>query len=417
PDATQAENPTWAGYDWLMVDTAVRLAHARGFRILLTVVYAPQWAQDGAVSAGTHPGSWQPDPTALGEFATAVGRRYSGATPDPGNPGRMLPRVDAFQGWNEPNLAYYLSPQWATQNGQLVNVAAGWYRSMLNSLYAGVKQAQPNALVVAAGMSPYGDYPLGGVRTPPALFWRDLLCLQSDLSPAPCPDPAHFDVVDSHPYDIKGPLHPAVLADDLTMPDIGKIRRMVTTAEAHQTALPGGPKQYWATEFSWESSPPDPSAVPAARQARWLEEGIYELWSQGVSVISWFLINDQPPVPDYRSTYQSGLFGLDGAPKPATTAYRFPFVVVCPTMIAPGMRVSCLAWGKAPARSVMIERLVRGRWHRVLAPRSGPDGVFEARLRLTQGAILRAFSRPSFRSAGTVNLSLNWRINPLQDGT
>jgi hypothetical protein len=86
-------------------------------------------------------------------------------------------------------------------------------------------------------------------------------------------------------------------------------------------------------------------------------------------------------------------------------------------MIAPGMRVSCLAWGKAPAGSVMIERLVRGRWHRVLAPRPGPDGVFEARLRLTQGAILRAFSRPSFASAGNVNLSLSWRLNPLQDGT
>jgi hypothetical protein len=63
--------------------------------------------------------------------------------------------------------------------------------------------------------------------------------------------------------------------------------------------------------------------VPAARQARWLEEGSNELWRQGVNVISWFLIRDQPPVPDYRSTYQSGLFGLDGAPKPAATAFRF----------------------------------------------------------------------------------------------
>ncbi len=417
PGPAAAVDPHWAGYNWTVIDNAVRAANDRGFRILLTVNYAPTWAEDGAPPAGAEPWSWRPDPTALGQFATALARRYSGGTPDPARRGHMLPLVSAFQGWNEPNLAYYLSPQWSTQNGQLVNVAAGWYRGMLNAFYAGVKQARPDALVVAAGMSPYGDYPLGGVRTPPALFWRDLLCLQSDLSPAPCPDPAHFDVVDSHPYDIKGPLHAAVLADDLTMPDIGKIRRMVTTAAAHRTALPASPKQYWATEFSWESSPPDPSAVPAARQARWLEEAIYELWSQGVNVISWFLITDRPPVPDYRSTYQSGLYALNGAPKPAATAFRFPFVVICPTMIAPGMRVSCLAWGKAPTRSVMIERLVRGRWHRVLAPRSGPDGVFTARLRLTQGAVLRAFSRPSTRSAGAVSISLNWRINPLQDGT
>lgn len=417
PAAIRAADPSWRGYNWTVVDHAVRAAHDRGLRTLLTVVYAPAWAQGAGAPTGARAGSWRPDPTALGQFATALAMRYSGATPDPGSPSRTLPRVDAFQGWNEPNLAYYLSPQWDTQNGQLVNVAAGWYRDMLNAFYAGVKQVRPDALVVTAGMSPYGDYPIGGVRTPPALFWRDLLCLQSDLSPAPCPSPSHFDVVDSHPYDIKGPLHPAVLPDDLTMPDIGRIRRMVTAAEGHQTVLPTGPKQYWATEFSWESSPPDPSALPAARQARWLEEGIYELRSQGVNVISWFLINDQPPVPDYRSTYQSGLFGLDGAPKPAATAYRFPFVVICPTMIAPAMLVSCLAWGKAPATSVVIERLVRGRWHRVLSPRPGADGVFEARLRLTQGAILRAISRPSFRSAGTLNLSLNWRINQLQDGT
>jgi hypothetical protein len=417
PGPAQAADSSWAGYNWTLIDNAVRAAHDHGLRVLLTVNYAPTWAQDGTPPSGTPSAAWRPDPTALGQFGTAVARRYSGTTPDPGTPHRKLPRVDAFQGWNEPNLTYYLAPQWGTQDGRLVNVAADWYRRMLNAFYAGVKQAQPSAVVVAAGMSPYGDYPIGGSRTPPALFWRDLLCLQDNLSAAPCADPAHFDVVDSHPYDIKGPLHPAILQDDLTMPDVGKLRRIVTAAEQQHTALPAAPKQYWATEFSWESSPPDPNAVPAARQARWLEEAIYELWSQGVDVISWFLIKDQAPIPNYASTYQSGLFQIDGAPKPAATAFRFPFVVICPTTTSFGMVVSCLAWGKAPAASVVIQRLVRGHWLSLLIPRPGTDGVFEARLPLTQGSILRAISTSNLRAAGNADQSLTWRINRLNDGT
>jgi len=49
-------------------------------------------------------------------------------------------------------------------------------------------------------------------------------------------------------------------------------------------------------------------------------------------------------------------------------------------------------------------------------PRESPDGVFAARLRLSQGAILRAVALSSARSAAPSELSLNWRVNPLGDG-
>jgi len=416
PDPTQAQNPSWSRYYFTEMDAAVRAARARGLRVLITVTYAPTWAEGSDAPPGAPYGAWKPDPTQLGYFATALARRYSGAFRDPLDRRRMLPQVDSFQGWNEPNLTHYLAPQWSTQNGQLVNVAAPWYRRMLNAFYAGIKQVQPAATIVAAGMSPYGDYPLGGSRTPPAVFWRDVLCLQGDLSATACPDPAHFDVVDSHPYDIKGPLHAAVLWGDLTLPDIGKLRRIVLAAQRQQTVVPAANKQYWVTEFSWDSNPPDPGGVSVQLQAHWLEEAFEVLWSQGVNMIAWYKVGDAPPIPSYSTTYQSGVFLLNGAAKPAATAFRFPFVVRCPK---PGNRnaiVSCLAWGKSPARKVLIERLVGGRWRHLLMPRESPDGVFAARLRLSQGAILRAVALSSARSAAPSELSLNWRVNPLGDG-
>ena len=85
-------------------------------------------------------------------------------------------------------------------------------------------------------------------------------------------------------------------------------------------------KPLWATEFWWDSNPPDPDGVPQQTQARWLEQALYLFWKQGVKRAVWFQIRDAPPVPDYASTYQTGLFLLDGTPKPAYQAYRFPFV-------------------------------------------------------------------------------------------
>ena len=48
PTAVQAEDPSWGGYDWTVVDNAVRAAHDRGFQILLTVVYALNGRREAA---------------------------------------------------------------------------------------------------------------------------------------------------------------------------------------------------------------------------------------------------------------------------------------------------------------------------------------------------------------------------------
>ena len=82
-------------------------------------------------------------------------------------------------------------------------------------------------------------------------------------------------------------------------PTSRKLTRPLSVAERTGRALPRGRKQIWVTEFSWDSSPPDPHGVPIVEHAHWLEEALYVLWHEGVDAVAWYLIVDQPPIPNY----------------------------------------------------------------------------------------------------------------------
>ena len=85
--------------------------------------------------------------------------------------------------------------------------------------------------------------------------------------------------------------------------------------------------QFWVTEFGWDTKPPRSGAASVSLASRWTSESLYQMWRNGVSLVTWFLIQD------FRSPskYQSGLYfyapTLAAAkPKPVLTAFRFPFV-------------------------------------------------------------------------------------------
>lgn len=382
PAAAAATDPGWAGYRWAKLDAAVRAASVHGLRVLLSLGSAPDWAEGPHPPSKHRPGTWRPSPTALGAFATAAARRYGGSFADAAG---TLPAVGDWQAWNEPNLDYYLAPQWRRHNGTFVPASPEWYRRMLNAVYAGVRSVQPHATIVSAGTAPYGDSP-GATRMRPAQFTRELLCLRSSaLRPLLCPDPAHFDALDHHPYSIAGPDRHALNADDVGIPDLARITGALRKAERTGRALPGGRKPLWITEVSWDSAPPDPHGVPLARHARWLQQALHSLWRQGARVILWLSIGDQPPVPSYAGSYQSGVFFGTGAPKPAATAFRFPFVLTCPGR-------ACTAWGRSPTpgSQVTIERGTAAGWRALRSVIAGADGVFSTRVEPGGAAVLRA---------------------------
>ena len=369
-----AADPAWPGYRWGPLDTAVAQATARGLTPIVLITGAPDWAEGPNRPPTAPPGSWRPDPAALGAFARAAALRYPG--------------VRYWQAWNEPNLNIYLTPQWLAGKP----ASPSHYRLMLNAFYDAVKAVNPANRVITAGTAPFGDPGTSGKRMRPARFDRELFC----VSGAGCATPARFDVLSHHPYSVGGPTRKALNADDVSVPDLDKLVRPLRQAE--RTGRVGGARHHavWVTELSWDSSPPDPLGVPAQKQARWLEESLYVLWRGGVDTVIWFLARDQEPTPSYGDTYQSGVFLRDGTPKPSATAFAFPFVV---EPVAGG---KVRLWGRAPAADrVVVERRTNGRWVSVASfQATAPGRVFTTTVRRRAGA--------RFRARAGVMTSLGW---------
>lgn len=370
----QPTDPADPAYRWGYIDAAVRDATAHGLQIILLINRAPSWAEGRRRPPSAPAGTWKPDPHQFGLFARAAARRYSGLISG-------LPAVRRWQVWNEPNVPEHLTPQFS--RGRAFSPA--WYRRMLNAAYASIKEVSQANVVSTAGTAPYGDPQ--GTRMPPVSFWRAVLCLRgAALRPARCPHPAHFDALAHHPYPVTGPYAHAISSLDASVPDLVRLARVVRAAQRHHRVLPRGHKRLWATEFAWDSNPPDPDGVSSRLQARWLEQAFYVLWRQGVDTITWFQIGDQPPVPSYPATRQSGVFFRDGRPKPAAQAFRFPFVT---QRIGHGR---LQAWGRAPGTGglVVIERRVGAGWRPVRSLHVGAGRVFLVRLRLSSRTVLRA---------------------------
>ena len=391
----QASDPSWAGYDWSRLDAAIGDATARDLQVLITVRNAPRWAEGPGRPASAPSGTWMPRPDALGAFAQAAALRYSGTYTPPGA-STPLPWVRYWQAWNEPNLSLYLTPQWRRVARGYLAVSPSIYRAMLDAFYTAVHGVQSSDQVLSGGTAPYGDTP-GGQRMPPAQFVRELLCLSGPrLIPEHCPNPARFDILDHHPYSVEGPSFHAFNRDDVAIVDLGKLTVPLRRAERLHLVADAIHHQMWVTETSWDSDPPDPQGVPAATQARWLQEAFYLLWRQGVSAVLWYLIVDAPPIPSYASTYQSGTYLRHGRAKPSARAFRFPFVALRQS------RETLLVWGEAPAPgAIRIERKAGSAWRLLGTLSPAPGGVFQARLSLRGGALLRA------RQGG--DTSLGWR--------
>jgi len=167
--------------------------------------------------------------------------------------------------------------------------------------------------------------------------------------------------------------------------DLYKVGRLVQQGERAGHLLPSGPKQLWVTELGWNSNPPNPGGVPLEEQARWYEQALYELWRQGVDTVLLLQIVDSPPIPDYATAYETGLYFVDGQPKPAAAAFRFPFVA------SPSGRGRVLAWGSAPvAGQLVLERLAGKRWKPLAALHVGWHRVFTRQLVLVGHEVLRA---------------------------
>ncbi|HWX44825.1 MAG TPA: hypothetical protein VNY52_05845 [Solirubrobacteraceae bacterium] len=432
PAGFDASDPASPAYYFTKVDAAVRDTVAAGLTPLLVVSCAPDFAEAPHRWRYAYPGSWAPNPVAFGEFASAVARRYSGAFPDPLRSGMALPRVRFLQGWNEPNLARYLGPQWVAQDGRWSAFSPSLYRQLLNAFYAAVKGVEPTDTVVAAGLAPNGE-PTGVGRMTPVRFLPGMLCLEArgtaaeggvrtvkrgariggariaqggaraagDRAQTACPDPPHFDVLAFHPLSFESPDLPAHSSQDVAIADIAKVADLLARAERLHTALPRGAKPLWVTELNWESAPQSAHGVPGRLQVLWIARALHRLWVAGVGLADWqFLVDPYPALTLSTPTggtvtvsrpaglYSPGPGGeLTGArPKPFLRGFTLPFD---PLRVDRG-HVRVWALLVRPGQSVLLQSQARsGAWRTIARLRAGGANVLNALIPLRGAMTLR----------------------------
>jgi hypothetical protein len=219
-----------------------------------------------------------------------------------------------------------------------------------------------------------------------------MLCLTPRDRPAPgCTKRSSFDVWGHDPYSEGGPQHRAKVLGNVQIGNMGEMRRTLTAAARAGRIDSHGPVRFWVMEFGWNTNPPFAQGVPPRLHARWVAEALYRMWRDGVSLVTWFQLRD---APTYRTglNYQAGLYFYCARgptcdrPKPALTAFRFPFVA-----FKVGSRVS--VWARTPAGkpgSIAIEQRVRGRWQRLRRLRTNRYGIVELSLARRGSGDLRA---------------------------
>ncbi|HET8631378.1 MAG TPA: cellulase family glycosylhydrolase [Thermomicrobiales bacterium] len=222
-------------YDWAPLDAKVDAASSRGLNVLLTVVRSPAWA------APARPGGLPEDSNAFAAMLMQVTGHYKG-------------RVQAYEIWNEPNLA--------GEVGGRVDPAA--YTATLQTAFTAIKAVDQSALVVLGGLlfTPDND---------PAVAVDDMTFLNAVYANG---GGQFFDALGVHAYGAANP--PEALYPDAPGPgdcpalyasqqgscyrdNRAYYFRHVEDLRALLVQHSDYKKQIWLTEFGWPSCQGEPA--------------------------------------------------------------------------------------------------------------------------------------------------------------
>lgn len=305
---TRPRNPRDPGdpaYQWGETDRFVQRAVAEGLdgNIMFTLWATPKWASKTPNAKGYT--ATMPKLADWRAFAYAAARRYSG-TYTPSGASAPLPRITAWEAWNEPNGYFALRPQF--QNG--VAVSPRNYTALLNAMGAEVRSAVPFTPTIVAGAL----YKTGGRNSVnPIAFLRGMKAAG-----------ARFSVLSVHPYNkvaAKGVRDGA--SQSRTSPAyiaIGNLDAFVALANQ----IFGRKYPVWITEFGWNTPAPRQrqTTVSFAQQAAFASQSIARMRAiPQVERLAWFLLRDDNPKPAGK-WYTTGLRKLDDSPKPSYGAWK-----------------------------------------------------------------------------------------------
>ena len=207
-------------FDWSVTDRIMDQVDEFGLNILVRLDHQPAWA------GGGYPLNGPPDNLEdFADFCRALASRYRG-------------RVDAYEIWNEPNLAR----EWG---GRAPNPAE--YVELLKVAYRAIKEADPGAVVITAGLTPTGTLPPEAM--PDDEFLRGMY--EAGMK-------GHYDLVGMHAAGYKAP--PELSPDEAKQSEeYGGERffcfRRVEDLRAIMVEQGDASTQVAILEFGWTSDP------------------------------------------------------------------------------------------------------------------------------------------------------------------
>jgi hypothetical protein len=286
-------------YEWTEADRVVKASAANGVKIIARLDFEPMWARRDGANNGP-PDNYQD----YADFVSAFVSRY--------RPGSSIGSVDAIEVWNEVNL----TREWGNQ--PINQQQAADYIRLLTLAYHAAHAANPNIIVITAGLSPTG------VRS--AQAWDDAAYMQW-LFDAGLKGGVNYDVLGAH-----GNTQAPCVACDLnslsTFGDASFYFRRIEQLRALQVKAGDSNRQIWLLEFGWTADKVHPNyawyaisedqkAVNVVQAYQYARQN----WSPWIGVMVLWTLSD-PAWTAADEEYWWAIDNPDGTPRPALTAVR-----------------------------------------------------------------------------------------------
>lgn len=280
--------PQPSQYYWTPWDAIVQAVKRRNLRLLAVLDTSPDWAQPPQrPHSHTAPPTF---PSDFAAFARAFAERYGS-------------RIDAYQVWDEPNLASH----WG---GQPANPAE--YAALLRAAGEAIRAVRPDAVIVAAGLAPT-------IETGPENL-SDVLYLRALYRAGAA---SAFDVVAGKPYGYDtGP-------DDRRV-DLERLNfsRFVLLREEMERNGDGG-KALWASHWGWNALPSGWTGSPSIwGQVSEAQQAEYTVQALERARLEWpwagplFLERLHGPTASEDPRWGFALIAPDGRPRPVYAALQ-----------------------------------------------------------------------------------------------
>ena len=336
-----ADPAAYPAANWRVYDAAIAAAHNLGMRVDLTLGPPPPlWARGpGDPGHPDHP-QWRPNIPEFAKWVHAVAIRYGGHFRDPAT-GTVLPKVDMWAIWNEPNFGPMISPQ---VSGQGVDSSPAIYRAMVDAAWRELHATgHARDTILIGELAPYG-HALGagpglfGYMVPAALRARPVLRrwtappterrgrgaaglrgpgIRSGPSGPVRRERAFGAPLRPGSTNGVGPRPARLRQPPRAAPRRGDPRRDLQGVRPDRRQLP-----LYSTEFGVHTNPPEKVfgtlSPPAA--AIYLNQAEYLTWRDPrLRSYDQYLLHDGP-----TGIFATGLENFSGTPKPGYAAYLIP---------------------------------------------------------------------------------------------